>query len=159
MSSHHIIPQRLLLKVFGALIFLTVLTVAVAQVHLGPLNVPLALAIAGAKAALVVTFFMGLKYDKGVNRLVFSVGLVFVVIFLTFTLMDTVTRGTVTDIVEERTIAAEERAAEQLRAREPAPEALRFTPADFAPATDTTAADTTSAEAAPEAPKADTTGS
>ncbi len=138
--AHHIVPQSLLLKVFGALIVLTVLTVAVAQVDLGILNVPLALAIAGAKAGLVVTFFMALKYDKGVNRLVFSVGIIFVVIFLAFTLLDTVFRGTVVDNVAETTIFLEERAAERLRAREPAPEALRVTPADFANTADTTAA-------------------
>ncbi len=142
MADHHIIPKHVLFKVFGGLIFLTVLTVAIAQVDLGFLNVPVALAIASCKAGLVVYFFMALKYDEGVNRLVFSMGTIFVVIFLLFTLLDTAFRGTVTDIVDEDTIAAEERAEERLRAREPEPEALRIAPADFA-APGAAAADTT----------------
>lgn len=136
--AHHIIPTSLLFKVFGGLIVLTILTVAAAQVDLGALNVPLALAIAGAKAGLVVIFFMGLKYDKSVNTLIFSVGIIFVVIFLLFTLLDTAFRGTLVDIVSEETIPHQERREEALRAREPAPETQRIAPADFLNA-DTTA--------------------
>ena len=61
-------------------------------VDLGPFNIVLALLIAGAKAFVVVSFFMALKYDAPVNRLVFGSGLVFVLIFLTFTLFDTAFR-------------------------------------------------------------------
>ena len=81
-SDHHIIPFKVLSGVFGALIVLTVLTVAVAQIDLGVLEIPVALGIAIAKSALVVMFFMALKYDKPVNSMVFTVGTVFVVVFL-----------------------------------------------------------------------------
>lgn len=91
--GHHIIPKKTLLRIFIALIGLTILTVLAAQVHTGPLHVPIALAIAITKAALVVMFFMGLKYDSPMNTLVFSVGVIWVVVFLTFTLFDTVFRG------------------------------------------------------------------
>jgi cytochrome c oxidase subunit 4 len=87
-------PYKILYGVFGALIFFTILTVLTAAVDLGGFNVPLALAIAGAKATLVVMFFMALKYDTRVNILVFSIGLIFVVIFLGFTMLDTEFRGT-----------------------------------------------------------------
>lgn len=92
-SHHHIIPVRTLALVFGALLFLTVVTVITAQVDLGILNVPLALAIAGSKTILVVLIFMALKYDNPVNMLTVVLGVVFVVVFLALTLADTEFRG------------------------------------------------------------------
>ncbi|MFT5514312.1 MAG: cytochrome c oxidase subunit 4 [Rhodothermales bacterium] len=83
----------MLATVFGSLIFLTIITVATSRLDLGPLNVPLAMLIASVKAALVVGFFMALKYDNRVNALVFAVGILFVVVFLSFTLLDTTLRG------------------------------------------------------------------
>ncbi len=91
--GHHIIPLRTLSMVFGALLFLTVITVITAQIDLGLLNIPLALAIAGAKAILVVFVFMALKYDNRVNLLTVVLGVVFVVVFLVLTLADTEFRG------------------------------------------------------------------
>ena len=129
-ESHHIIPLKVLLRVFGGLVVLTILTVAVSRVDLGILNVPVALGIAGMKSALVVLFFMALKYDKGVNAMVFTVGMVFVVVFLLFTLLDVSFRGDLSNVATE-TISAEERRAEELRAQEPADSLLRIAPADY----------------------------
>ena len=150
--SHHIIPKSILLKVFLSLVVLTVVTVLVAQADLGALDVPVALAIAGVKAALVVTFFMALKYDKKVNTLVFSTGAIFVSIFLVFTLIDTAFRGSL-GIQNAQTILEEKRRAEELRRRDPGAAGLRITPADFANVGDTTQADTSAASSS-----ADTTG-
>ena len=130
-DSHHVIPMKVLLRVFGGLVFLTILTVAVAQIDLGVLDLPVALGIAGMKSALVVLFFMALKYDKGVNSMVFTVGTVFVVVFLLFTLLDVAFRGDLSNAASE-TISAQERRAEELRAEEPADSLLRLTPADYA---------------------------
>ena len=91
--GHHIIPYKVYYAVFGALIFLTITTVITASIDLSGFNVPLALAIAGVKATLVVMFFMALKYDSKVNVMIFSVGLLFVIVFLGFTLLDTEFRG------------------------------------------------------------------
>lgn len=129
-EGHHIIPLKTLSSVFGALIVLTVLTVAVAQIELGPLEVPIAVGIAIAKSTLVVMFFMALKYDKPVNTMVFTVGTVFVLIFLVFTLFDTAFRGDIGN-VGTQTIEEEEAERERLQEREPAPEELRVTPSDF----------------------------
>ena len=90
---HHIIPKKILFIVFGALIVLTVLTAVTAQIDFGRMNVPLALAIAFTKASLVLGFFMALKYDNRVNTLVFSIGTIFVAVFLLITLLDTGMRG------------------------------------------------------------------
>lgn len=137
--GHHVIPRKVLFKVFGALVLLTILTGITAEyVDLGVFNIPLALAIAGSKAGLVVTFFMALKYDNKVNTLVFMFGAVFAVVFLTFTLFDTAFRGDLGNVGTE-TISETESREERLREREAG---LGTQPA----AGDTTAADTTAAD-------------
>lgn len=170
--EHHITPKKTLYKVFGALVALTILTVLTAEfVDIGALNIPLALTIAGMKAALVVSIFMALKYDNRVNTLVFTLGTIFVVVFLAFTLFDTAFRGDLEN-VDAETVADRERAEEQLRVQEErlGPAALRITPADYeagseegpsageAAASDTAAVDTSASEVANEAaaPAADT---
>ena len=101
--GHHILSAGLLLKVFGALVFLTVLTVVLGlmeksgTIHLGSMSIVVALLIAGVKATLVAMFFMALKYDNRVNALAFSLGIVFLVIFFTFTWLDTGFRNTFTE--------------------------------------------------------------
>ena len=49
------------------------------------------LAIAAAKAALVIMFFMHLLYDKPLNAIAFATGLLFVVLFIGLTLGDAMT--------------------------------------------------------------------
>jgi cytochrome c oxidase subunit 4 len=98
--GHHILSAGLLLKVFGGLVFLTILTVALGimetsgVIHLGALSVPVALGIAGVKATLVAMFFMALKYDNKINALAFSLSIVFLAVFFIFTFLDTGFRGT-----------------------------------------------------------------
>ncbi len=84
----HVVPLWLLAAVFGALLVLTCLTVAVAQVDLGNLNLYLALAIAALKASLVVLFFMHLYWDRPFNAMVFIGCLLFVSLFIGITLTD-----------------------------------------------------------------------
>ncbi len=116
--DHHIIPLKLLWAVFGGLVFLTIFTVLTAKyVDIGPLNFPLAMAIALAKASLVITFFMALKWDNKVNALILGLGCIFVVVFLTFTLFDTAFRGDVGNVGSE-TIMDQQRAEEELILRE-----------------------------------------
>ncbi len=148
--GHHAIPMAVLAKVFGALVLLTVVTVLTSQIDLGGLNVPLALAIAFTKAGLVLSFFMALKYDNKVNTLVFSVGALFVAVFLIFTLFDTAFRGDLEN-VDPQTIADQQRAEEALRARDPGAAPADTTQA--APADTTQAAPADTSQAAP----ADTT--
>src|SRR5690554_3590537 len=93
--GHHIIPRKTLLSVFGALVFLTIFTVISAQWDLGPFNVPLAMVIATSKALMVIMVFMQLKYDNRVNAMVFSIGVIFVLLLLSGTLFDMKMRGDV----------------------------------------------------------------
>jgi cytochrome c oxidase subunit 4 len=66
-SSHelgHIVPAAVFLKVFAALVVLTIITVAVSRVHLGAWNIVVAMGVASIKATLVALFFMHLKYES-----------------------------------------------------------------------------------------------
>lgn len=111
--GHHIVPVKTLLAVFGALVFLTILTVVLAQFHFGALEVPIALGIALIKASLVVMIFMALKWDNRVNATVLAVGALFVLVFISFTLMDTEFRGDLSNTTEV-TIMDQERADQAL---------------------------------------------
>ena len=87
--EHHIIPLATYFKVFGALMVLTALTVFAAQVDLGGwLNIVLAMFIATVKASLVLMFFMHLYYDNKTNLVFFLGSILFLIIFITFTLID-----------------------------------------------------------------------
>lgn len=84
----HVMSPRTLLSVFGALVGLTVLTVAAAQVSFGAWEVWVSLGIASVKAALVSIYFMHLRYDRPFNLIVFFSSLLFVGLFLALTLVD-----------------------------------------------------------------------
>ncbi len=87
-SLGHVVPVWLLAAVFGALLVLTGLTVAVAQVDLGNMNLYLALGIAAVKASLVVLFFMHLFWDRPFHAMIFIGCLLFVSLFIGVTLTD-----------------------------------------------------------------------
>lgn len=90
---HHIAPISLYLKIFAALVVFTALTVGVYQVHLGSLNLVVAIVIATVKAALVLWFFMHIQHEAKFNTLVFLSSILFGAIFLAYTLNDTGNRG------------------------------------------------------------------
>ena len=75
-------PLWILFSVFGALIFLTFITVAVTWIDLGDLNIWMAMFIALIKAALVALYFMHLYWDNPFNTIIFLLALVFLAIFI-----------------------------------------------------------------------------
>ena len=81
-------PIWMLLTVFVALLALTVLTVYQSTFNLGNIEVWLSLTIATIKAGLVIAFFMHLLWDKPLNIIIILSSLVFVALFLGFTMMD-----------------------------------------------------------------------
>ena len=85
----HVMPVHVLLIVWGALVALTVATVAVTYVDLGDLNIWIALGIATIKATLVALYFMHLRYDSPFNAIILFCALMFVALFISITLMDT----------------------------------------------------------------------
>jgi len=89
----HILPLKLYLGIGAALIFMTIITVAIAQIHLGPFNLVIALLVAVIKATLVGLFFMHLIWDNKLYALIFVAAVAFLGIFITITLFDTMRRG------------------------------------------------------------------
>ena len=85
----HVLPKSVYFGVLGALIFLTVLTVATAQIDLGVFNLPLAMVIALTKGSLVAAIFMHLWWDSKFNLLIFVSSLLFLSIFVVVTMLDT----------------------------------------------------------------------
>lgn len=84
----HVMPLKMLWMIFGALIFLTILTVTLANFELGKSEIVITMLIATIKASLVAVFFMHLRYDSPFNAMIFVFSLVFVALFLGFTLVD-----------------------------------------------------------------------
>ena len=91
--QHHIVPLRIYLLIFLALLLGTALTVGAAYVDMGPLNTPVALAIAVFKATLVVLFFMHVRYGSKLVWLFAGGGFLWLVILLVLTLSDYFSRG------------------------------------------------------------------
>jgi cytochrome c oxidase subunit IV len=71
-----------------ALLVLTAITVTVAGMHLGKLSVFTAVIIAAVKAAVVLFFFMHLKYEKPLFRTMACVALGALVVFIGLTFTD-----------------------------------------------------------------------
>jgi cytochrome c oxidase subunit 4 len=85
----HVSPWQTLVKILAILFVLTVITVAVAQVDLGRLNVVGAIGIACVKASIVALWFMHLRYDKRFNFWIAIGSLAFVVWMVGYILFDT----------------------------------------------------------------------
>jgi len=92
-QSHHIVPIRVYLAIFVALLVLTALTVWVAFVDLGRMNTIVALGIATFKATLVVLYFMHVKYSSSLTKLIVGASIFWFLILIAFTLSDYWTRG------------------------------------------------------------------
>lgn len=82
----HIVPVKTYTTIFGILLFLTIVTVWVAQFDFGVLNIFIAVAIATVKATLVAMFFMHLKYENSITYMYvfFPIFLLFLLIGLVF---------------------------------------------------------------------------
>jgi cytochrome c oxidase subunit 4 len=81
------------LAVFAALLVGTFLTVLVAKFDLGPLNNIVMLAVAIAKALLVVLFFMHVRWSSRLTWVVAAAGFFWLLILFTLTMSDYMTRG------------------------------------------------------------------
>jgi cytochrome c oxidase subunit 4 len=96
--THHVVPVKVYLGVFVALMLLMTATVAVAFLDLGILNNVVALVIAIAKTSLIMLFFMHLRYNSRLIKIFAVIGFLFVLILVAFTLSDYITRGDFSDI-------------------------------------------------------------
>ncbi|MEQ9453786.1 MAG: cytochrome C oxidase subunit IV family protein [Phycisphaeraceae bacterium] len=89
-SYNHPLPYTEMFLTFVALMVLTFITVGVTTYDFGyVMNLVVAMTIAFIKASLVAWYFMHLKEDAPLNGIILISSLLFVTLFITFTLMDT----------------------------------------------------------------------
>ena len=87
-GEHHIIPISTYLKVFGALMFLLIITLVAAYFDLGWLNLPIALTIAVAKVILIVLYFMHVKFSSILVKIFSGTTMLWLAIMFILTLAD-----------------------------------------------------------------------
>src|SRR6185295_7068583 len=91
--SEHIVPLRIYIAIFLALLVGTALTVwAGFRDFPGPLNVIIALTIAVIKATLVVLYFMHVRYSSRLVWVIFTSALFWLAILFALTFSDYWTR-------------------------------------------------------------------
>jgi cytochrome c oxidase subunit IV len=130
-DHHHVSPVWQFAAVFGALLFLTVLTFLVSFAGLGPASLPVAMIVAAVKASLVVGYFMHLKYEDRFYSFLMLCSVLFIGIFFTFTLFDMNTTDELNEEsgirykrgMEDASEAAENAAAMKAAGQAPAPAA------------------------------------
>lgn len=96
----HILPITAYLGTLVALLVLTAITVAVSYVDFGSANVWIALLVATIKASIVAAIFMHLAFDHKFHSIILVMGLLFLGVFLVFTMFDTETRGHNNDAIK-----------------------------------------------------------
>jgi cytochrome c oxidase subunit 4 len=79
-KTTHITEYKVLVRVLLVLMFFTILTISVTSFHLAAFTVTVALLIAGVKGFLVLSYFMHLKYESVLLRVL--VGMIFVLFAL-----------------------------------------------------------------------------
>jgi len=92
MTNGHIVPLRIYFLVFTALMVGTALTVMAARVDLGPMNIVVALMIAGVKAALVVLYFMHMRYSHRLNWIFAGAAVLWLMLLVGVTMADVLAR-------------------------------------------------------------------
>ena len=91
--THHILPLKVYYGVAAALFVFTVITVLVASIDFGAMNIVVALLIAFFKGTLVALYFMHLRYDNKLFGTILILSILFLAIFIGFTMIDTMFRG------------------------------------------------------------------
>ncbi len=91
-ETPHIVGYGTFIAVWVLLLALTAGTVAVSKIELGVLHVWAALAIASVKSALVIAFFMHMKYETRLFRVCLFATLATLAIFIGFTFFDVLYR-------------------------------------------------------------------
>jgi cytochrome c oxidase subunit 4 len=92
--SEHIVPVRVYVAIFLALLVGTAVTVVAAFYNFpGQLNTIIALTIASVKATLVVLYFMHVRYSSRLIWVIVASALFWMALLFAFTFSDYLTRG------------------------------------------------------------------
>lgn len=90
--ASHIVSLKVYFLIFAALLSMTALTMEIAFIDLGHLNIYAAMTIAVIKALLVVMFFMHLRYSSSLTKLFVAAGILWFAILIALTTSDYLTR-------------------------------------------------------------------
>lgn len=96
----HVLPFTTYLGTLVALLVLTAITVGVSYVDFGGGNIVIAMLVATIKASIVAMIFMHLFYDHKFHSVIVVMGLLFLGVFIAFTMFDTETRGHNNDVLK-----------------------------------------------------------
>jgi cytochrome c oxidase subunit 4 len=91
--SEHIVQKKTYFAIFLTLMVLTVTTVWVATIDLGPFNIVAALVIAACKATLVLLIFMHVRYSPRIIALCIFAGILWLALLIGLTLTDYLSRS------------------------------------------------------------------
>jgi len=87
-QDHYIVRTKTFVLVWTALIILTGVTIKAAQMRMGEWSMLANLLIASIKASLVLWFFMHLKYEKKIFKMLFLVPIATITIIIGMTFFD-----------------------------------------------------------------------
>jgi cytochrome c oxidase subunit 4 len=87
-SDNHMMNYKALFAVLCLLLMLTAGTVGISRIHLGVLNIWIAITIASVKATFVLLFFMHLKYESSVLKYTFLLTIGVLALFIGFIFWD-----------------------------------------------------------------------
>lgn len=94
--QHHVTSPGVYYLIFGILLILTAVTVAVAFIDLGRLNTPVALGIAVLKATLVILYFMHVRHSTRLTWVILIASFMTLGVMFVLTLTDYLTRTMLT---------------------------------------------------------------
>jgi cytochrome c oxidase subunit IV len=91
--KQHVASVRTNVVIYVLLLLLLLATVGAAYIPMGPLNFPLAMAIATTKAVLIVLFFMHALHSHRLTLVIAVASLLWLAIMISLTLSDYHSRG------------------------------------------------------------------
>ena len=87
-QEHVVVPDRVFVSVWIALLVLTGVTIKAAQMRMGEWSMLANLLIASTKASLVLWFFMHLKYESKLFKMLLFVPIVTITVIIGLTFLD-----------------------------------------------------------------------
>ena len=87
-EEHHVLPDSIFIRVWVLLLVLTAITVAGSVYFPGKIGILVAMIVTPIKAALILMYFMHLKYEKRAFTIMFLVAVGILATFLGLTFFD-----------------------------------------------------------------------
>lgn len=153
-EAPHVASIGSYLTVWATLLVLTLVTVVVSEFDFGAVNLLIAMGVATLKASLVALVFMHLFHDQKFHSFVFVCALIFLGLFISFTMFDTDKRARLESIQAEHPANIDDPFAGTIRDEERKAHWKSMAAAPVAPAAAAPASTAPTAAAPTEAPAA-----